>query len=371
VELDSEACHAAACLQVGWCTEQHQSRRRRMSPRHGPRCCPPPLPNPARPAAPGSAQPAPGRITYWSDEQHWQESCFGSAYKLCPVEVAWHALLDADPADVEAGALVRAGLGGALFGIGDLVSQVRAPQHLVKLQYNLQSGSTCVDILLSVLSSPQCQPCSRHSGTTSGQRCRQDLCKWPLSHPSCCERLLCPAQALAHPGELAAHFNGRELMWLVALGAVLEGFVEPWWRALLNHCMRAHGTSAAPKVRTLRFLLNTLVWTPLCCEGVFLVEHLFVHGHAAEYLAAPGAAVSDLLATLGMQLAPKGLEEGESVLGLQMVRSEGELAEDVEASSAWDAAAQTLARFVPPPLRPLARSVASASSWTLLDWLEP
>ena len=171
-------------------------------------------------------------------------------------------------------------------------------------------------------------------------------------------------QWLTHPGpELADNFSGRELLWLVALGAVLEGYIEPWWHRSVDEGMRRHGAPSNTKgVRTLRFVLNTLVWTPLCCELVFLVEHLFVKGAAVTYVEDPGAALRDVLSQFDLEVAESGAVDAKA----------GEvLAEDVQASSAWDAVATGLSQLLPPPLRPVVRKFANASSWTLLDFLEP
>jgi hypothetical protein len=186
------------------------------------------------------------------------------------------------------------------------------------------------------------------------------------------------AQWLTKRGDLWATLDSAELLWLAMLGAVMEGALNPWWLSLLDKRTAQLGRSV-PHVGILRFFLDTLVWTPLCCVLVFSVEHTFfddhyhlVHSHSTESVANAGQAAQEYPQTAhGVDAAgtaaPVDTWDQETV----QTGPEQALAEDVSSSRTFQLVATWVSRMVPMPLRPLLKDLASAGSWTLLDQIEP
>ena len=172
-------------------------------------------------------------------------------------------------------------------------------------------------------------------------------------------------QWLSSPNDLATQFSLRELMWIVALGAILEGFIEPWWRERLHEHTAEHGPCTSPRVKTLRFFLNLVIWTPFCCELYYLWEHLLIHEALKVYAERPMQAGKDLLAQFGLEMAPD--PDG----GYRLQRHKAKLGEDIGATGVWDVIATTVIELLPGPLKPAAKGVSNAGMWTVLGNLEP
>ena len=170
-------------------------------------------------------------------------------------------------------------------------------------------------------------------------------------------------QWLSHPSDLAYTFSLQEVLWMLALGAVLEGLMEPWWRERLEHHTPAHGSDSSARVRALRFAITTLIWTPVCIELANLWDHLLVHGHLQEYLQQPMHLQRDVLHEFGFDLTRGGDHR-------LIERQEASLGEDLSATKTWETIASGFMRLLPPPLRPMARQLSNAGSWTLLDQLQ-
>ena len=151
---------------------------------------------------------------------------------------------------------------------------------------------------------------------------------------------------------------------MVSFGAVLEGLVEPWWRARLaqHGAFACRERSRTPAVRTLRAALELLIWTPICCELYYLWEHLFINGALQAYAAAPGDAWRDVLRQAGVQVARDGG-------GWHVEPHTEQLQEDVERQGLWQAATALLTNLLPPALRAAARSVSDAGALLGLLWL--
>lgn len=148
-----------------------------------------------------------------------------------------------------------------------------------------------------------------------------------------------------------------ELLCFMVLGAVFEGVINPWWDVEIERTIARTGSASAARVNSLRFFLNYLVWTPLCCEFYVIGEHIIEHGGHLDFFFM-------LADTFGM----------DEILGLHAtaapVNELDEIASDVisdiETTSAWQSATRPLSRWVPMPLRPLFFKLVEASSWTLI-----
>lgn len=171
----------------------------------------------------------------------------------------------------------------------------------------------------------------------------------------------------------------EEVLWFALLGAILEGALNPWWQGALLERTAGYGRG-----RVLRFALTTLVWTPICCGLAFAAEHLLFNGQHHLDLRAAAQSLVDGAETVRAWLAdsisthaggfngpsPDGGLGGAPVAEL-LQEEQGDLAEDVEWASTWQVVSSSLSRMLPAPLRPLAKRLASAGSWTVLDQLEP
>lgn len=205
-----------------------------------------------------------------------------------------------------------------------------------------------------------------------------------MLRPSCCiaSSLRTPQRSLLLQwlplgSQLSQHVDVKELAWIATLGAVMEGVLNPAWNAMLVRSTARYGRNAL-RVRALRFALSTLIWTPICCAAVLVCEHVLLEDSQHLDLSPFQVSISntaDAARTWASEidvqqaLIPQTAEPVSAARGVQEM--EGELADEVSASSAWQVVTSSLSRTLPAPLRPFLKRLANAGSWTVLDQLEP
>lgn len=147
---------------------------------------------------------------------------------------------------------------------------------------------------------------------------------------------------------------------LAGLGYVLEGVLNPWWHREMD--ARLASTNFDTTVSSfVRLAVDICVFTPLCCELYLVSEHVIVEGHWREYYVNAAVLLFELFHVSLIDAATL-----EAALN-RPVDVTSELLGEVSSSGAWDAVRAVFARALPPPLRPLARRLAEATGWTILE----
>ena len=151
-----------------------------------------------------------------------------------------------------------------------------------------------------------------------------------------------------------------ELVSFCFLGAMFEGILNPWWNMEINRKIRETGSVDEARVTSLRFFLNNLVWTPLCCE--FYLVYMNVLSHPIGPLIAELGGFPSLVDAL-LSVS----EADAAAITEELVEFSDVLMDEIEIQSVYLMGASVLTTWVPPPLRPLFMKLVEAGSWTVLD----